>query len=183
MGRDASRDDVLRQRSLPAGCAWAEVVMRLILLRHGKAEPRDGWPGEDADRPLTRDGERRAQRVLKAVGPLIGTGEIWTSPFLRARATAEIASALWGQPLREQPWLAAEAAPAAAWLPNLAGRGDLVLVGHEPDLSACAALLVGGAALDLKKGGLVVMEGEPRPAGMALHLFLTPRAVLELTGG
>lgn len=182
MGRDASREAVPRQRSLPAGNASAEVVMRLILLRHGKAEPREGWEGDEADRPLTKEGERRAQRVLKAVAPLIGTCEIWTSPFLRARATAEIASALWGQPLREQPWLAAGAAPSASWPARLAGRGDLVLVGHEPDLGQAAGILLGGGAYDLKKGGLLLLDGEPRPGGMLLRLFLTPRAVLELTG-
>ncbi len=37
------------------------------------------------------------------------------------------------------------------------GRGDVLLVGHEPDFSAAVASLT-GAQVKLKKGGLAIIE-------------------------
>ena len=65
--------------------------MNLYILRHGIAVDH-GTPGfsNDADRPLTPEGERKLQRIAKAMQALdLGLDLILTSPYLRARQTAE----------------------------------------------------------------------------------------------
>lgn len=58
-----------------------------------------------------------------------------------------------------------------------AGRGDVLLVGHEPDFSGEVARLTGGRA-KLRKGGLAVVDGS------TLVALLRPRdlAALAETG-
>ncbi len=154
--------------------------MRLFLLRHGLAVDRGEWHGEDADRPLTKGGAHQATTTLKLVRPLIKAMEIWTSPWVRARATAELASAIWKLPLREAPWLAGEAATAKQVLDHLRDAPDVVLIGHEPDLGVLAGLLIGCKSLPLAKAGMAVLKGQPEPAGMELKLLLSPKAVATI---
>ena len=66
--------------------------MNLYLLRHGIAVER-GTPGldKDADRSLTPKGERRLWRITEAMEALkLSFDLILSSPYLRARQTAEI---------------------------------------------------------------------------------------------
>ena len=170
-----------RKSSLRLPPAAQEQDMRLTLLRHARAMERDDWRGDDADRPLTKDGLRQATRVLRGGRALIKAGEIWTSPWLRARQTAELASGLWKLPLREMDWLAGEACPAADRASRLQPSTDVVLVGHEPDLSDLARFLC-GAQIEFKKCGLAVLEGQPRRGTMKLLLLLAPKQALALQG-
>ena len=66
--------------------------MNLYILRHGIAvEP--GTPGyaKDADRPLTPEGERKLRQIAEAMEALeLSFDLILSSPYLRARQTAEI---------------------------------------------------------------------------------------------
>jgi phosphohistidine phosphatase SixA len=153
--------------------------MRLYILRHGKAAKRGDWDGDDAERPLTRNGVDHAERTVAALRPLVAAHEILTSPWTRARQTAEIASAAWRLPLREVPWLAGDAAIPADIATYLAPRADVVLVGHEPDLGALVAFLSGGR-VELKKCGFAVLEGDPVAQGMRLVGLLTPRLIGNL---
>ena len=69
--------------------------MNLYILRHGIAAER-GTPGyaNDADRPLTPEGERKLQLVAAAIKALeLGFDLILSSPYLRARQTAEVVAA------------------------------------------------------------------------------------------
>lgn len=138
----------------------------LYLLRHGDAE--DG-SGDDAGRCLTAKGERQAQaagRALATHGTEIDA--CLTSPRVRAAETARLAC----EPLGVEPEVAAELQgghfdPAAL----VAGRGDVLLVGHEPDLSAAIASLT-GANTKMRKGGLAIVDGTTliallRPADLA----------------
>lgn len=156
--------------------------MHLWLLRHGKAEDRDRWTGDDALRPLTKAGVEHARRVIDLLNAWVVATEIWTSPYLRARQTAEIAAGEWKLPMREKAWLAAEAVDAPTMAAKLTARHDLVLVGHEPDLGVLAGWLTGGNPIPLKKAGLCHLVGEPTPAGMELHALLQPKLVLGLAG-
>lgn len=125
----------------------------IYLLRHGDAE--DG-SGDDAARRLTPKGERQA---TAAGGALAATGaEIdacLASPKARALETARLACA----PLGLEPELAEELRGGPFDSPALtAGRGNALLVGHEPDLSGEVARLTGANAR-LKKGGLAIVDG------------------------
>ncbi|MBA3938136.1 MAG: histidine phosphatase family protein [Planctomycetes bacterium] len=155
--------------------------MHLTLLRHAKATDREEWSESDADRPLTKAGIEQARRVLVATAPLITASEIWSSPWLRARQTGELASSVWELPLREMPWLAGEALQPAERAARLERRTDTVLVGHEPDLGDLARFLC-GARLDLKKCGLVLLVGDPVSGGMTLRGLWSPKMVLGLDG-
>lgn len=61
---------------------------RILLLRHGNAEP-DVRP--DAARPLTVYGRSEISRLVTARGnDLASVSEVWVSPLVRARQSAEV---------------------------------------------------------------------------------------------
>ena len=125
----------------------------IYLLRHGDAEPDTGEG--DAARRLTPKGETQAAaagRALAALGITVDT--CVTSPRVRARDTAELAC----HALEVEPEIVAEIGEGAYdTLELAAGRGDLLLVGHEPVLSMEVARLT-GASVKMKKGGLAIFE-------------------------
>ena len=125
----------------------------IYLLRHGDAE--DG-NGDDAARRLTAKGKRQARAAgaaLAARGAKIDA--CLTSPKLRAAETARIA----GETLGIEPETATELRGGDFdALALTAGRGDVLLVGHEPDFSAEIARLTGARA-KLRKGGLAIVDG------------------------
>jgi phosphohistidine phosphatase len=152
--------------------------MHLAIFRHGRAVDRAIWAGDDRDRPLTEEGRARTQAVAEHLTPLISAQAIWTSPWLRARATADIAARAWGLPVASQALLAGDGpgpAPIAKAI-MAADSPNLVLVGHEPDLSTLAGWL-GGGVIRLKKAGFIQLSGEPEEEGMVLDLVLSPKAL------
>lgn len=125
----------------------------IYLLRHGDAE--DG-NGDDAARRLTPKGERQAiaaGRALAAMGAEIEA--CLASPKVRAAETARLAC----QALAVEPETTNElrSGPFDS-LSLAAGRGDVLLVGHDPDFSDEVARLTGGR-VKLRKGGLAIVEG------------------------
>jgi len=147
------------------------MARQLWLLRHADAEPHG--TRADAERRLTERGERQARLAGTALGRLhVSVDAILVSPKVRAQQTAELASESWGegQPhlLQTHPPLAGgfDAAQALDALAAVDPEGNLMVVGHEPDLSSVVAELT-GARVDLKKGGLAVVRlegGAPRRA-------------------
>lgn len=150
--------------------------MQLTLFRHAPAVDRAEWDAPDADRPLTRAGATRAEQVCAAVRPLIRAEAVVTSPWARARVTAEIAARCWRLPLLEAAWLT-EPLDLDAVYAGLSDERPVVLVGHEPGLGVLAGALLGGTPLPLKKAGLIFLRGEPAPGGMSLSGVLTPKLV------
>ena len=127
------------------------------LLRHGDAE--QGSP--DAERPLTDKGRRQARyagAALKALGVQIDA--CLTSPKRRSADTAALACEPLGVEPQDEPSLAGGRFDPIGLA---AGMGDeVLLVGHEPDLSTVVRDVTGGD-VDLKKGGLAAIEsGELR---------------------
>ena len=132
------------------------------LLRHGDAE--DGSP--DAQRRLTPKGERQARDAGAALARLgVGFDACLASPRVRAADTAKLACEALGIEPRIEERLS-----GGAFDPEelAAGEGDeVLLVGHEPDLSEAVRRLSGGR-VRLRKGGLAALaEGE-------LQLLLRP---------
>jgi phosphohistidine phosphatase len=125
----------------------------IYLLRHGDAEEGNG---DDAARLLTPKGERQAAAAGGALGALgANIDTCLTSPKVRAFDTARIAS----EALGLTPEIAEELRGGSFdSLALAAGRGDVLLVGHEPDFSAEVARLT-GASVKLKKGGLAIVDG------------------------
>jgi phosphohistidine phosphatase len=153
--------------------------MRLTLLRHGPAVDREEWTEPDPERPLTKEGINATTELVEAARSVIKASEIWTSPWVRARQTAEIASSIWKLPLRETEWLAGGATTAHERASRLHHQTDVVLVGHEPDFSEFVRFLC-GAQIELKKAGLVLMKGMPRQGEMVLRGLYVPKHVEKL---
>jgi len=128
--------------------------MQLYLVRHAEAAP--GEP--DHQRPLTKAGREQAvavgERLDEATPRPVA---VLTSPLLRARETAELLAAPLGltpEPDdRLAPGATADDVRAAA-----AGRGDVIVVGHQPDCGQIAAELTGGPEPAFPPGGMVVIE-------------------------
>jgi phosphohistidine phosphatase len=161
--------------------------MNLYLLRHGIAvEP--GTPGyaQDADRSLTPEGERKLGRIAEAMSALdLSFDLILSSPYLRARQTAEIvAEAL---DARRKLELSDSLTPGGSTkklvelLNHLQPSPESVLlVGHEPHLSGLISLLVSGdasLAVVMKKGGLCKLSTDSLEHGRCavLEWLLTPK--------
>jgi phosphohistidine phosphatase len=125
----------------------------IYLLRHGAAEPKGET--DDAHRRLTTKGERQSElagQALAALGAKIDT--CLTSPKVRAADTAKLACVA----LAVEPEVVAElAAGDFDSLDLSAGRGETMLVGHEPDFSNEIARLTGAKA-KLRKGGLAIVD-------------------------
>ena len=132
----------------------------LYLVRHAIAADRGSeWP-DDGKRPLTERGMSRFKEVVKGLRRLdIAVDEIYTSPLVRAKQTAELlASGLEGKPPVKVLDALAPGHTATSVMSNLAKvarRRRIALVGHEPELGELAAHLIGaGRALAFKKGGI-----------------------------
>jgi phosphohistidine phosphatase len=134
------------------------------LLRHGDAEAGAGKP--DADRDLTEKGERQSReagRALKELG--VELDVCLTSPKVRARRTAELACEALDCPVEEDTRLAGGDFDP---LELAAGRGEVMLVGHEPDFSGAVALVT-GSRVKMKKGGVAALDDH------ILHVLLRPK--------
>jgi phosphohistidine phosphatase len=125
----------------------------IYLLRHGEAEPRNG--GDDAARRLTPKGERQSEaagRALAALGASIDA--CLTSPKVRAADTARLAC----EALGIEPEVVEELGGGSFDSLSLAaGRGDVMLVGHNPDFPTEIARLTGAKA-KIRKGGVAIVE-------------------------
>jgi phosphohistidine phosphatase len=141
------------------------------LLRHGDAE--DGEDKPDAERDLTEKGEhqsRAAGQALKKLGVEIDV--CLTSPKLRAKRTAELACAALDCPVEEDARLKGGDFDPLELAP---GRGEVMLVGHEPDFSQAVALAT-GSRVKLKKGGIAAIDDH------VLHVLLRPKELKAIAG-
>jgi phosphohistidine phosphatase len=138
----------------------------------------------DADRALTSEGEKKLKDVMKrarAAGCMPSV--IVTSPYLRARQTAEIAARelQFGESLVEMAELTPMSAPLETWSELRAFRDEeaVMLVGHEPHMGLMTAFVLGTPELlvDFKKGALVRVDVPgytARPRGV-LKWMIAPK--------
>jgi phosphohistidine phosphatase len=157
--------------------------MRCYFLRHGIAADPESWSGSDADRPLTREGCERMEFEAKAIDKLgLELECIVTSPLLRAKQTAEfVVQRLADAKIVEDRRLADGF--------NLERLGDILsshsdvesimLVGHEPSMSATIGRAIGNASVELKKAALAGIEFGDRGAG-TLFCLIPPKVLVAL---
>jgi phosphohistidine phosphatase len=130
----------------------------LWLLRHGDAE--DHGARSDFDRRLTGRGERQARAAGRALALLrVDFEQVFTSPRVRALATARLACAALGiEPVTHDPLAGEfEEGDAEQLLGAISPDGALLLVGHEPDMSGLVHSFT-GARVAMKKGGLAQIK-------------------------
>jgi phosphohistidine phosphatase len=142
----------------------------IYLLRHGDAE--EGL-GDDAARRLTLKGERQAEAAGRALAALAARPDAClASPKVRAADTAKLACSA----LELEPEVTKELRGGPFDSTALAvGRGDVLLVGHEPDFSNEVARLT-GANVKLRKGGLAIIDGS------TLVALLRPKDLAAIAG-
>lgn len=163
--------------------------LSLYFIRHGLAGEHDSY-ADDAQRPLTEEGHKKTRQVAKKLQELgLDFDLLQTSPLTRAMQTAEIFQNV--SDLSYPVQVTASLAPNGnfndwlAWFVEWqkSGHTSLGLVGHEPDLSAWAELLVWGevkSSIVLKKAGIIGLA-IPKPAtpvGESLLFLLMPPKLL-----
>lgn len=165
----------------------------LLLVRHAVAAERGLDFPDDAQRPLTADGMDRFRRAVAGLRTLgLQLDLVVTSPYLRARQTADLLCA----GLRSKPKLVVDPVLAPGRRPvevitaitgHIAGgrgRSSIALVGHEPDLGVLAGRLLGArGAIPFKKGAMCCLDlDRALPGGPGtLRWFLPPRVLRGLT--
>lgn len=156
--------------------------MRLYFLRHAAA--LDG--ADDAKRPLSATGRRQARklaRFLRRSG--VAFDLAFTSPLVRAKQTMAILLDITNEvhPIKAQEVSAllneADTATFADWLIRLPEAGHVLLVGHEPTISARVRWMLGleeAESLEMAKGALACIKTTDKRNG-SLKLFLTPKSL------
>ena len=167
--------------------------MQLLLLRHAIAEDREAFARTGRDdrlRPLTDEGRKKLRKAARALASLVpDLALVATSPLARARESAEIVTRELGKK------------PVLSEVSDLAPDGDLAgvvkflqaqkalpavaLVGHEPNLSELAGLLLTGkerSFIELRKGGacLIDFPGRLTPGAAVLLWHMRPSQLREL---
>ena len=164
----------------------------LFVLRHGIAVVRgDASYPLDSDRPLTTRGVKRLRRIAKGMRQMkVAYDLLLTSPYRRALETAFIVAREYGtgELIQTSQALRAEVLPEEvirSVQEKYSPCRRLLLVGHEPQLSALISTLTSGNASArplLKKGGLCKLEVEKLQIGKCANLIwlLTPRQLISI---
>lgn len=165
--------------------------MRLYLMRHGIATPRDDPDcPPDPERPLTQKGikfTRAAARGLHNLG--VFPNAILSSPYLRAIQTGEIAADEFGLPRKNivrTDALRPEAEPKNLLAELALFPDDEVLcTGHLPNLDLVVAEVLGQPGVtvtSLKKAGVACLDvyGFNQPEGM-LRWLATSRLLRSVS--
>jgi len=157
--------------------------MEVWLLRHAAAEDASE-SGRDSERALTPEGEERAREVARGLAALKpGIDLVLTSPYRRARQTAEAAARELGLSRRLRSSTALEpGSDPQQILAELRQEqpGGVLLVGHEPHLGALLGRLLAGRPLltiPLKKAAVARVEWDGTGAGELRALL--PARILE----
>jgi phosphohistidine phosphatase len=158
--------------------------VELYLIRHADAAPAgEGGITKDADRPLTAKGEEQARNLgqgleRKGMRPAV----VVSSPLLRSRQTADLLVGAFSPPPPDVK-VCEELAPdgkrrrLSRYLRTL-GATKIALVGHQPDIGAFAAWLIGSkkAQIEIAKAGVawITCEDSPGRGQGELVLLVAP---------
>ncbi|MCI0581279.1 MAG: histidine phosphatase family protein [Chloroflexi bacterium] len=156
-------------------------MLELLLVRHADAGDPLAWTGPDADRPLSRKGQRQAERLAALLAGLRAAPDaLISSPKARAARTAELLGAALRLDVRVHDGLAGplDLEALTAILADNGAPHRPILVGHDPDFSDLASELV-GSAITLRKGALARIDLElPPAAGEGVLRWLVPPEVV-----
>jgi phosphohistidine phosphatase len=164
--------------------------MELYLMRHGIAEAQVGSQ-TDAERKLTKEGRQKTEKVAQQlVAGDLRFDLILASPLVRAYQTAEILIAAGLSSELEQSDLLTNTGNIHKWLTDwleprqYSHKTKLALVGHEPNLSNWAEILVWGASkgcIVLKKAGMIGIKLPEvgSPLGQSQMFLLIPPRYLS----
>lgn len=161
--------------------------MRIILFRHGIAIDREdpASPAEE-DRFLTEDGVVRTRAAARGLVRLdVAPDRILSSPWVRARQTAEIAADELGFDVGriELSDALLPFSPASALLDLVShpAASTVLVAGHAPHLDEALFALTEVSAVRMKKAGAACVELlDPNLSSGRLEWFMPPRALRQL---
>ena len=124
--------------------------MQIYLARHGVAEPGSSRVG-DSDRALTRPGKEELRLLFTAAQRWgVSPSLMLSSPYLRARQTAEIAASAFGyrEAIIESAAFVPTTDTGGAWDEIRAHRaeGSIFIASHEPLVGLLTGFLKIGRA-------------------------------------
>ena len=164
--------------------------MNLYFMRHGIAVDRADSGSGDRERQLTSKGIKRMNKAAKGLVTLsLSFDRILTSPLERARQTAKIVAQILQLEDRveeiEQLSPEQSAQDLLRALVPYSDQKQILLVGHEPQLSNTISVLLSGTAgaeIRLKKGALCCLEvdGLPPKKNGVLHWALAPKHLRQI---
>ncbi len=161
--------------------------MIIYFMRHGDAEERSE-DGSDARRRLTPEGKQKVAieaETLRAIGVELDT--ILTSPYPRAYETADIiaqAFSIGGSSYRKVNAFSAGSLTINSLqreIGRVHGDSRILIVGHEPDLSDTVRQLMGGGAVQMKKGAVACMEARAIDVGRGTLRWLAHPSLMLRT--
>lgn len=143
-------------------------LVRVVVVRHGPAEPRDParWPNDDK-RPLTGKGLTQTKKAARGLAHLAAPARrLATSAAERAARTAALVANALPTPPTPETW--PELAPGNLPAPIFSRLGrsvrpgeEVILVGHEPTLAEFLGMALRGddlSVVHLTRGGAACLE-------------------------
>jgi phosphohistidine phosphatase len=154
--------------------------MEIYLVRHAKSAHGDEWES-DLDRPLTKKGRKKMAKMAKVMcRRIFSWNEVWVSPAVRARQTLDIIKTVCRRDAPEQtleellgeqdPQLIFQALQA---LSDANPKDRILIVGHNPHISALLALLVPSTDISMKTGEIAWVIWDEQ--GVRLQEYLTKK--------
>lgn len=164
--------------------------MELYFLRHAIAAGLDGAKFKsDSERPLTEEGIDKMEKAAKGMREAgFMFHRIVSSPYVRARQTAEIAAEAlgFGGKIIYSDALIPEAdfKSLSRLIASFGDAEEVLLVGHQPSIGRFVSQLIVGrpdASIDFKKGALCCVELlQKDPAAGVLKSFFSPKYLQKL---
>jgi phosphohistidine phosphatase len=161
--------------------------MKLLIVRHadaGDAEEFAKTGKPDSERPLSEKGREQMKDGVEGLKKLVPSADlIVTSPYTRARQTAELVRGGYGKMEHEETrTLEPEVPPGQfeEWLKEHSNHEVVIAVGHEPHLSTLTTWLMAGSddsRVELKKGGacLLVFDKRAKKGTGTLRWLMGPK--------
>ena len=167
--------------------ATGRSLLELYVLRHGEAGVRTDDIEKDNARGLTRSGRDEVNAIAVSMSKLgVELNSVAASPLPRASQTAEIVARRFKLLNKIEHWdelkPSGEVEGVYRRLSRQTKGSNLVLVGHEPQLSTMIGEIISGRSgvnLVLKKAGLAKIEilgFKPKITG-ELRWLITPRLI------
>jgi len=158
--------------------------MKLYLVRHAIAEDSADYE-DDSLRPLTEKGREKMRRIAKALKELgVQPDLIVSSPYMRASQTAVILAKefKYREELAYSDFLMPVAEPddMIGEINEKFSVDELILVGHEPNLSSLVSVLLAGnsdLSVNFKKGGVCCLSVDDlhHDRNATLEWLITPK--------
>lgn len=148
-------------------------IMRLIMLRHGKAVDADNNTADD-ERTLSREGRAQLEKYYPTLAHYLRqlpACQVWTSPLVRARESADILCRYLPQVSpRTMPFISTPSFSALSRALTACQMDDtVVLIGHEPFLSDWVRQMT-GLETHFRKGRGMLLYLQPDQPDRAIAI-------------